>query len=87
MKENKYVAFYRKASNNWGIKNKSSKFQKNELKYNFSSKEEAEIFITDLLESERKRHFKEFKHISGGRFDTQVRCELIFLVFANFKCF
>ena len=87
MKPNKYTPFYRKAKNNWGIKNKSSKFKKNELKYIFSSKEEAENFIFDILESERKRIAKEFKHISGGRFDTQVRCEIIFLVLTNFKYF
>jgi len=85
MKPNKYTPFYRKAKNNWGIKNKSSKFEKNELKYIFSSKEEAEKFILGILESERKRVNKEFKHISGGRFDTQVRGELIFLVLTNFK--
>lgn len=85
MKANKYAPFYRRQKKTWGIKNKSSKFEKNELKYIFSSKEEAENFILDILESERKRHLKEFKHISGGRFDTQVRCELIFLVLSNFK--
>ena len=82
MKPNKYVPFYRKAKNNWGIKNKSSKFKKNELIYSFNSKEQALNFITDLLESERKRWAKEFKEKSSNK---EVRCELIFLVLTNFK--
>ena len=82
MKANKYTAFYRKEKNNWGIKNKLSKFEKNELIYSFNSKEQALNFITDLLESERKRWAKEFKEKSSNK---EVRCEVVFLVLTNFR--
>lgn len=80
MKPNKYVAFYRKARKNWGVRNNSSPNKKqNKLKYMFETKEEADKFIDFLLKSEIERFVKK-KKPTNGKYQAEVRAEKIFVM-------
>jgi hypothetical protein len=64
MLENNYVPFP-KAKGKFGIKNKSSKYKKNKLKYTFKDKDEAERFIVFLNEREAMKSPKKNRSENG----------------------